>query len=139
MLLKVKEHLANGNYTCVLMNDDCLFTSRLRGVKPLVQFVESKTLPKGLWAADKVVGKATAYLYILLGIRELYAKVISESAASVLYNHGIALQYDTLVPYIINRSGDGICPFEKAVMDAATPEEAYKAILSKMKELGIHL
>ncbi len=39
----------------------------------------------------------------------------------------------------VNRAGDGICPFESAVMSINSPDDAYKAILSKMQELGISL
>ena len=139
MLKKVKDLLASGNYTCVLMSEVNLYTSHLRGVRPLVQFVESNEIPQGLYAADKVVGKATAYLYVILGIRALYAKVISTSAVDVLRSHGIFVDYDTLVPHIINRAGDGICPFEEAVLDIGAKEAAYAAILAKMDNLGIRL
>ena len=124
-------------HTCVLTDGERVYTSRLRGVKPLVQFLESGTIPPSLSAADKVVGKATAYLYVLLKIRTLYAQVISEPAISVLQAHGIEVQYGTLVPGIINRTGDGICPFEAAVMAIHDPATAYTAILHKMQELNI--
>ena len=139
MLLKAKNLLASEGYTCVLMDENTVFTSCLRGVKPLGQFVESKKIPEGLWAADKVVGKATAYLYVMLGVRTLHAHVISHSAVEVLQNYDIPVQYDTLVPHIINRTGDGICPFEEAVMNISSVESAYKAIRAKMNELGIQL
>ena len=73
----------------------------------------------------------------MLGIKELYAQVISQPAAAVLQTYGIAVRYDTLVPNIINRAGDGICPFEAAVMDITDPQSAYTAILQKMTQLNI--
>jgi len=51
--------------------------------------------------------------------------------------HAISVQYDTLVPNIINRAGDGICPFEAAVMDITDPQGAFTAILQKMAEMHI--
>ena len=134
-----RETLESGGYTCVLTDGVTMFTSTLRGVKPLVQFVEMKNVPVGLFAADKVVGKATAYLYVLLKIRALYVKVISESAVAVLQQYGIEVRYETLVPHIINRKGDGICPFEEAVMDFHEPLKAYGAILKKMNDLQISI
>ena len=134
---KARKIMESGGYTCVLTNGDAVYTSCLRGVKPLVQFLESGTIPPGFSAADKVVGKANAYLYILLKVRTLYSQVISEPAISVLQAHGIKVQYGTLVPGIINRKGDGICPFEAAVMAIHDPETAYTAILQKMQELNI--
>ena len=134
-----KSSLETGGYTCVLTDGEISFTSTLRGVKPLVRFVDGGGLPRGLYAADKVVGRATAYLYVILGVKALYAAVISRRALSVLEDNGIDVSYGQLVPNIINRSGDGICPFEKAVADACGPDEAYSLILKKMAEMNISL
>lgn len=136
-LMKAKELLESGGYTCVLTDGTNVYTSTLRGVRPLVQFLKSGTITSGFSAADKVIGKATAYLYVLLGVREIYAQVISEPAARVLQENGIYIQYGQMVSNIINRKGDGICPFEAAVMDISEPDKAYDAILLKMQEMNI--
>ncbi len=137
ILKKAKELLESGGYTCVLTDGTVVYTSTLRGVKPLVQFLRSGTIPSGFSAADKVIGRATAYLYVLLGVREIYSPVISEPAVEVLQANGIRVQYEKKVSNIINRKGDGICPFEAAVMDITDPEMAYDAILHKMQEMNI--
>lgn len=134
-----KELLLAEGYTCVLRRGEQEYVSTLRGVKPLVQWVESDLDLRGFSAADKVVGKATAYLYVLLGIRALYAHVISVSALEVLKAHGIDVEYGTLAEHIINRAGDGICPFEAAVMDIHEPQSAYTAIRTKMRQMNITL
>ena len=134
-----KATLAREEYTCVLTDGEAFYTSRLRGVKPLVRFVDSGNIPEGLYAADKVVGKATAYLYVMLKVQALYASVISAPALSVLKAYGIPVSYGVLTENIINRRGDGICPFEEAVLAALTPKAAYLAILDKMRELNIEL
>ena len=136
-LTKAKAILESGDYTCVLTDGTTVYTSTLRGVKPLVQFVESGSIPSGLFAADKVVGKATAYLYVLLRVREVYAQIISEPAVEVLQAHEIPVRYGKKVSNIINRKGDGICPFEAAVMEITEPVMAYDAILHKMQEMKI--
>lgn len=137
ILNKAKELLVSGGYTCVLTDGTDVYTSEFRGVKPLVQFLVNGTVPSGFSAADKVVGKATAYLYVLLKVKELYSQVISEPALAVLEANGIHAEYGQRVPNIINRKGDGICPFEMAVMEITDPAMAYEAILSKMQEMNI--
>lgn len=137
MLEKAISLLETGSYTCVLTDGEAVLTSTQRGVKPLVQFLESGTELAGFSAADKVVGRATAYLYVLLGVKALYAQVISQPALAVLQKNGIDTQYGNLVPNIINRKGDGICPFEAAVMDITDPKNAYAAIRRKMQEMNI--
>ena len=137
--MDAKEVLIAGGYTCVLTDGRMVFTSTDRGVKPLVRFLESGEIPAGLSAADKVVGRATAYLYVLLRVREVYAQIISRSAAEVLRKNGIGVACEKTVPNIINRKGDGICPFEAAVMEIDDPDRAYDAIREKMREMNITL
>lgn len=129
-----KELLAN-NYTCVLCLNGQIATSDQRGVKPLLNWLESPVLGKGFCAADKVVGKATAYLYSLLGAKAVYANVMSESALAVLEKEGIDASYGRLVPYIVNRKGDGMCPMESATLDVHTPEDALAAVKKALAKL----
>ena len=135
--MNAKKILTSGGYTCVLTDGQAVYTSTDRGVKPLVQFLEKGQISAGFSAADKVVGRATAYLYVLLKVKEVYSQVISQPAVDVLLENGVAVSYDKLVPNIINRKGDGICPFEAAVMDIHEPEQAYGSIRRKMAEMNI--
>ena len=128
-----KELLVSGGYTCVITDGDRVLTSTLRGVKPLVQFLESGRDLTGFSAADKVVGKATAYLYCLLKVRGVYARVMSRAALEVLRANGIEARYDNLAEYIINRRGDGMCPFEQAVLEAENPASAWPLIRQKLQ------
>lgn len=130
--------LAGGGYTCVLCRGGDVRTANTRGVKPLVRWLEEGGFT-GYHAADKVVGKATAYLYRLLGVASVHAQVMSESAGEVLAAAGIPCSREKLVPNIINRTGDGICPFEAAVLELQDPLEAKTAIYRKMEEMGISL
>ena len=135
-LERAKEYLKSGNYTCVIEKDDCFYTSSERGVKPLVNWMESKIDFHGAYAADKVIGKATAFLYVLLGVTKVYAGVISQTALQVLQVNGISTEYGQVVEYIINRKKDGMCPFEAAVLEIDNPQTAYEEIRRKMVEMN---
>ena len=130
-----KKRLVSGGYTCVLYNGESEIVSSERGVSFLLGLYNSGKDYSGYVSADKVVGKGAALLYALLGIKEIYASVISESALSVLQKSGIACTYDTLVPHIINRRGDGICPIESATMDIENPEDAPTTIIKTLEKL----
>ena len=136
---QARKILEAGSYTCVLRKNDTVFTATERGVKPLVRWLAQGIDVRGFSAADKVVGRATAYLYVLLGVKAVWAAVMSEAAAEVLTRHGIAASQDRLVKHIINRQGTGICPFEEAVLNIQTPEEALTAIREKMEKMNITL
>ena len=133
---RARHLLESGDYTCVLCREDITHTATERGVKPLLNWLDSGLELKGFCAADRVVGRATAFLYCLLGVTEVYARVMSRPAAEVLTAHGIAHETDTLTDGIINRRGTGPCPFEAAVLGISNPEEALTAIRTKLAQIG---
>ncbi len=137
-LIKAKKLLADNDYTCVMVKHDIVYTSAERGIKPLVSWYENSIDLRGFSAADKVVGKGAAFVYLLSGIKALYAAVISTSALELLNFNNVRVEYDHLVKNIINRNGDGICPFELAVLDTDDKDEAYTLIRNKMKEMNIN-
>lgn len=134
-LQKACEVLENRNFTCVVCHKDALYTATDRGVAPLLNWLESGTDLTGFSAADRVVGRATAFLYVLLGVKAVYARVMSQPAAEVLASHGIVTRTDSLVDGIINRKGDGPCPFEAAVMNIQNAKLALTAIQEKRAQL----
>ena len=118
------------------VNGNETITSRERGVKPLLALIDGGKTLEGYSAADKVVGAAAAYLYVLLGAKELYANVISRKAANIMEKYGIYTEYNTLAEAIKNRAGTGFCPMETAVFEAVSPENALMLIRAKLKELS---
>jgi len=134
-------------YTAVISAKNGLIRFTERGIKPLYDLVMQKTDIAGAVAVDRVVGKAAALLYVGLKISALYAGVISKPALSALEKSGIATSYGEVVPYIINRKGDGRCPMEEAVTDIEDFTGAVTAIGNKlaafnggkMKNLGFGL
>lgn len=138
-LHNAKNTLETGIYTCVLCRDTTVHTATERGVKPLVRWLTENLDAKDFSAADRVVGRATAFLYLLLGVKEVYAHVMSRAAAEVLEQGGIAHSCGKLVDHIINRQGTGICPFEEAVLQITDPQEALLAIREKMAGMNITL
>ena len=135
-LEKAKMLLSKTESTCVLCGEQVIITDKRRGVRPLLDLVESNTDVAGFSAADKVVGKAAAFLYCLLKIHRLFAKVISQPALDVLQEHGIVVEYETLVPSIQNRTNTGPCPMESAVWNTQDPEIALEQIQEKLGELA---
>lgn len=134
-LSKARALLEAGNYTCVVCKANTVYTATQRGVAPLLNWLETETDLAGFSAADRVVGRGAAFLYCLLGVREVSALVMSQPAAEVLRSHGIIAQADTFVPGIINRQGTGPCPFEAAVLDIQSPREALLAIQNTRRQL----
>ena len=123
--------LTEGNYTCVLLGGEQVYTATARGVRPLLDWLDSGIDVRGFTAADKVVGRATAFLYVLLGVKKVWAAVMSTPAKNALEENGITALCSKEVPGIINRRGDGPCPFEEAVLGITDPTLALEAIRQK--------
>ncbi len=128
--------LEEGGYTCVLTDGVTVRTSTQRGVRPLLELLDSGENFQSFHAADKVVGRAAAMIYCMLKIRGLHAGVISRGALEVLQLRGIAVTWDALVPGIRNRTDTGPCPMEQATAGIDDPPQALIAIRSKLKELS---
>lgn len=126
-LIAAKDNLAG--HTLCLSKDGVLIFDDKRGITPLLELIASGKDVSGYSAADKVVGKAAAALFIKCGVKQLYAAVLSKGGAKLLESHGVEYVYDTLTDAIINRAGTDACPMEKAVRDIEEIEDMYVAIL----------
>ena len=121
--------------TCVLCGDGRVYRSNLRGVRPLLQWLDDGVDLMGFSAADKVVGRGAAFLYRLLGVRRVHGCVMSVAAVKVLRAGGIEVTWDALVEGIRNRAGDGPCTMEAATEGITDPEMALEAIRQKLRSL----
>jgi hypothetical protein len=119
----------------VLCSDDDIKTSTKRGVAPLLQWLDEGENLSGYSAADKVIGKGAAFLYVLLGIKEVYANVISRRALEALENNNIYVKYKMLAEAILNRDNTGFCPIETAVCGISEPDAALAEIRETIKRL----
>ena len=129
--------LREGNLTCAVCGEGIEYTSTLRGVQPLLRPYEEGIRFNGCAAADRVIGKAAACLYVLLGVERVYAEIVSRPAKEIFEKNGIALDYDMLVELIENRTRTGLCPMETAVIDVTDPQDApglIRKALEKLKE-----
>ena len=132
---KAKEQLIQGSFTCVLCSEDKTYTATNRGIAPVLAFLESGEDFSSFFAADKVVGRATAFLYVLLRIRGVYAPVMSQGALDIFRAHDIPVEYDTLTDVVLNHKKDGLCPMEAATQTISQSEEALAAIRATLERL----
>lgn len=113
-----------------------LYTSKLHGIGPIINpMKEDIYYFEDAIVVDKVIGKATAMLLILSKVKYIYAYVLSEKAKEILEYYHISYDCEKVVPYIINRTHDGMCPMEKTVYDMNDLDEAFIALKHKQSEL----
>ncbi len=99
------------------------------GVKDLFCLVASRRhVLEGASVADRVIGRGAALLLVLGKVKCVFAQLISSQAVQVLQDAKIIVEYDTMVPNIINRAGIDICPVEKLTMGISQPDLAFERI-----------
>ena len=121
--------------TLVLVLNESIYKSSEKGIKPLLQLLNSGKNYLNYSAADKIVGKAAAMLYKLLNVNDIYGEVMSISAINFLKQNNINFKYKIKTKEIINRKGTRICPMEETVLNIENPTEAKKLLEDKLKEL----
>ena len=127
--------IANRDATLVAVRDDEIITCTERGIKPLLAWVREGRDLSGFSVADKVVGKAPALLYAVLGPRAVFSPVMSWTGRAVLLAAGVATSYDALVPHIQNRDKSGQCPMDSSVTNVWEPYEAVSVLSDRAAAL----
>jgi hypothetical protein len=135
-LEKAVKLLKENQLTFAAVKENKNITSKQRGVKPLLELLEGNTSLCGFSVADKVIGKAAAFLYVLLSPDKISTGVVSKSALDVLKRNNINVHYDILTDSIRNRDNTGSCPMEATVMDTDDAYKALELIKNKLIELS---
>ena len=125
--------IANKEATLVAVRGDEVITCTERGIKPLLAWVREGRDLTGFSVADKVVGKAPALLYAVLGPDAVFSPVMSWTGRAVLLAASVATSYDVLVPHIQNRSHSGQCPMDASVTDVFDPYEAVSVLAERAR------
>ena len=122
--------------TCFVMKEGkVIFSSEARGVAPLLEFYKNNGQGTELTLVDRIVGRGAMFLAVLAGANIIVTRVISSPALDIARQFGVEVDYLKEVPAIMNRTGDGFCPIETAVLGENDPEGAYETILSVLKDL----
>lgn len=128
--------LSSGGLTLALCRRGMPVTSTMRGVAPLLELLDAGGDWTGACAADRVVGAGAAWLYVLLGVAEVWTPVMSRPARRILRAHGVSVVAERVTAGISNRAGTGPCPVEAAVAGIDDPEEALDAIRRTLARLS---
>ena len=127
-LYLAKKILKQHNFSLVVVKEEKpILKSRFSGIKGLIQAIEKldKDL-EGSAIADKVIGRAAALLLSYSHVKEAYATTLSVEGLKMLKENNIIVEYDKLVPIILDSKRKAKCPFEKFSLTIKSPEQAFK-------------
>jgi formylmethanofuran dehydrogenase subunit E len=129
-LRTAKQRLREKKLSLVFVrNSRVIFETDRDGLRGFLQAIDTvgESL-SGAAVADKIVGRAAAFLCVHSRVKAVFAVTMSQAGRETLEAHGIPCEYDCLVSMILNRKKTGRCPFEELVQDAADSEDALKRI-----------
>ena len=113
----------------LVKNGAVLRTGTRDGIGELIQAVDALgDAAHGASLADKVVGKAVAMVARYADLKAVYSPLASQAALDALTIDHISLEYDRLVPLILNKRNDGPCPMEKLTQSIQDPRQAVTAL-----------
>ena len=120
----------------VIKDGEILHQKTGRGIAPFIDLIQSTSGDfSDCVIGDRLLGRASAFLCRYVHAAGVYAEKGTKKALAVLMVGGILGQVDTFIPQISNRSQDGLCPFERAVISTESPDEAYELIKKTLAEL----
>ena len=128
-----KRRLLEKGFSLVLVKEGkIVFETKQPGVSGFLEAIGKfgKEVLEGSSVADKIVGRAAAMLCVYCGVKAVYAVVLSKGGKKVLEDQGVSLEFESLVPSILNRQQTGMCPFEKIVATTSNVKEAYEKLKS---------
>ena len=129
----VKKRLDDTSASLVVMNKNGeireFYNRRVIDIGSLIKSEEN--FLDGAIIADKVIGKVASALLVLAGVKEIYARTISEYAIEVLENNNIKYSFGNRVDYIINNDKTGMCPMENKFKDEKNLKVIYDYFINK--------
>ena len=109
--------IEQGNSVCAAIREGMIIATETgRGVAPILNLYHQGSLT-GSFLVDKVVGKAAAMVMTRGRIAGCHAITVSRAALNWFQKQGVPITYDHLADYIVNRTGDGMCPMEQTVLE----------------------
>jgi len=105
-----------------------IFRSKKPGIKGLIDFIKKYgSRFKDLIVFDKIVGQGVALLAAYLKTKEVYGKTGSKLAVKTLKKFKIKFYFKKIVPKILNKKRDNLCPIER-LSSKKIPKEFYNLV-----------
>jgi hypothetical protein len=119
--------LLSENYSFVIIKDEKIIRfNRDVGIKPILETIEEMGNDlEGAVIGDRILGKASAFLWRYSKIKGIYSPQATKTAIAILIIGGIPCQADEMIPSV---NSNDYYSFEEILQDVESPVEAYKIL-----------
>lgn len=132
-LEKAKEIFEKENCTLVLVKGESIIKSKEHGLSKLVELIDKDEDLTDYSVCDNVCGRAASFLYVLLGVKEVYANTMAKLSIQILDRAEIKYSANAFVETLLE-SENKADKMELAVLRSSTPLKAFEDI---KKELSV--
>lgn len=132
-LEKAKEMFEKENCTLVLVKGESIIKSKEHGLSKLVELIDKDEDLTDYSVCDNVCGRAASFLYVLLGVKEVYANTMAKLSIQILDRAEIKYSANAFVETLLD-SENKTDKMELAVLRSGTPLKAFEDI---KKELSV--
>lgn len=132
-LEKAKEIFEKENCTLVLVKGESIIKSKEHGLSKLVELINKDEDLTDYSVCDNVCGRAASFLYVLLGVKEVYANTMAKLSIQILDRAEIKYSANAFVETLLD-SENKTDKMELAVLRSGTPLKAFEDI---KKELSV--
>ncbi len=123
-LEKAKEIFYQENCTFVLVKGDDIIKSTEHALTPLVKLAEGEKDFTDYSICDRIAGRAASFLYVLLGLKEVYAVKMAKLAVQILDRAEIKFETDEYIETILDANMKDIDKSEQAVVKSGSAVKA---------------
>lgn len=118
------------NYSYVIIKDGKILKfNRETGIKPVLSIIDEMGDDlEGTVVGERIIGKASAFLWRYSKIRGVYSPQATKTAIAILIIGGIPCQADEMIPFIAENNYDNSYFYEEMLQNIESPEEAYKIL-----------
>lgn len=122
-----RKHLVqhDGLKVVAVKGGDVIGSGRGKGILPLLNLVDELGPElEGGSVADRVIGRAAAFILLQAKVKGVFGQTLSTEAESLLQAAGLEVAGDERVPFIMRPDGLERCIMEQQVLGITEPAEA---------------
>lgn len=132
-LEKAKEIFEKENCTLVLVKDESIIKSKEKGLSKLIELINNDEDLTDYTVCDNICGRAASFLYVLLGVKEVYAKTMAKLSIQILDRAEIKYSAESFVENLLD-SENQTDKMELAVLRSGTPLKAFEDIKKELSK-----
>ncbi len=132
-----REQIDSGWASVLVADGKVLDREKGRGIKPALLILQRMGQTAGRYPnlvfGDRVLGLAAFRLGALMGAEAMWGTLVSQPVLTEAASRGIVVEGRKLVPSILNRAGDGLCPMEQLSAACESDTQFYTELVKKLQ------